>query len=59
MGADKGYDSAAFVAGTRACGVTPHVAQNIYARKATKAIDDRTTRHTGYAISQVKRKLVE
>ena len=59
LGADKGYDSAAFVAGTCACGVTPHVAQNIYARKATKAIDDRTTRHTGYSISQVKRKLVE
>ena len=59
MGADKGYDSAAFVAGTRACDVTPHVAQNIHARKATSAIDDRTTRHAGYAISQVKRKLVE
>ena len=59
LGADKGYDSAAFVAGTRACGVTPHVAQNIHARKATSAIDDRTTRHAGYAISQVKRKLVE
>jgi hypothetical protein len=29
------------------------------ARKSTSAIDDRTTRHAGYAISQVKRKLVE
>ena len=59
LGADKGYDSAALVAGARACGVTPHVAQNIHARKSTSAIDDRTTRHAGYAISQVKRKLVE
>ena len=37
----------------------PHVAQNIHARKSTSAIVDRTTRHAGYAISQVKRKLVE
>jgi hypothetical protein len=59
LGADKGYDSPALVAGARACGVTPHVAQNIHARKSTSAIDDRTTRHAGYAISQVKRKLVE
>ena len=59
LGADKGYDSAAFVAGTRACGVTPHVAQNIHARKSTSAIDNRATRHAGYAMSQVKRKLVE
>ena len=59
LGADKGYDSAALVAGARACGVTPHVAQNIHARKSTSAIDERTTRHAGYAISQMKRKLVE
>lgn len=39
--------------------MTPHVAQNIHARKSTSAIDDRTTRHAGYLISQVKRKLVE
>jgi transposase len=59
VGADKGYDSAALVAGARACGVTPHVAQNLHARKFTSAIDERTTRHPGYAISQLKRKLVE
>ena len=59
LGADKGYDSAALVTGARACGVTPHVAQNIHATKSTSAIDQRTTRHAGYAISQVKRKLVE
>ena len=43
----------------RDCGVTPHVAQNVHARKSTSAVDARTTRHAGYAISQVKRKLVE
>ena len=57
LGADKGYDTAAFVAGLRARGVTPHVAQNTTHRRS--AIDGRTTRHEGYAISQRKRKLVE
>jgi hypothetical protein len=37
--------------------VTPHVAQNTTARRS--AIDRRTTRHPGYAVSQRKRKLVE
>jgi hypothetical protein len=37
--------------------VTPHVAQNTSSRAS--AIDGRTTRHPGYAISQQKRKLVE
>ena len=59
MGGDKGYDDPALVTGARACGVTPHVAQNIHANKSTSAIDARTTGHEGYAISQVKRKLVE
>lgn len=56
-GADRGYDTAAFVAGARAIGVTPHVAQNTSRRRS--AIDGRTTRHSGYAVSQVARKLVE
>lgn len=43
----------------RASRSTPHVAQNLHARKARSAIDDRTTRHEGYAISQQTRKLVE
>lgn len=51
---DKGYDTAPFVAGLRAAGVTPHVAQ-----RRTSAIDGRTTRHPGYAISQRARKRVE
>ena len=52
---DKGFDVASFVAGVRALGVTPHVAQKVVG----SAIDDRTTRHPGYAISQQKRKLIE
>jgi transposase len=59
VGADKAYDTPEFVASVRACGATPHVAQNVHATRATSAIDARTTRHAGYAISQRKRKLVE
>lgn len=59
LGADKGYDQLGFVTGVRACHTTPHVAQNIHDRRATSAVDQRTTRHLGYEISQVKRKLVE
>ena len=55
VGADKGYDSADFVAGLRAMEVTPHVAQ----KAKGSALDARTTRHEGYAVSQKKRKLVE
>jgi len=55
VGADKGYDTAGFVAGVRELGVTPHVA----AKDRFSAIDGRTTRHPGYAISQRRRKLVE
>jgi transposase len=58
VGGDKGYDTFDFVSGCRALGVTPHVAQNLK-RSGGSGIDERTTRHPGYAISQVKRKLVE
>jgi transposase len=55
LGADKGYDSADFVADLRRACVTPHVA-----RKARhSAIDGRTTRHGGYALSQKRRKKIE
>lgn len=54
VAADKNYDVKAFVAQLRDLGVTPHVAQ-----KRHSAIDGRTTRHAGYAVSQQKRKLVE
>jgi transposase len=57
LGADKGYDTRDFVAALRAQGVTPHVAQHTVHRRS--AIDGRTTRHPGYAVSQQKRKLVE
>jgi len=46
------------VTGCRALAITPHVAQNITAHRGS-AIDGRTTRHPGYAISQRGRKRVE
>lgn len=57
VGADKGYDSRAFVRAMRAQGVTPHIAQNT--GRGSSAIDGRTTRHHGYAVSQIIRKAVE
>jgi transposase len=54
---DKAYDTKDFVAEARHMNATPHVAQNNSNRKS--AIDERTTRHAGYAISQKKRKRVE
>jgi transposase len=57
LGADKGYDVAGFVEALRQLGVTPHIAQHTTHRRS--AIDGRTTRHAGYAVSQRKRKLVE
>jgi len=59
LGADKGYDTTEFVTGVRACNTTPHVTQNIHATRSTSAVDGRTTRHPGFAISQIKRKIVE
>jgi transposase len=58
VGADKGYDTAEFVDECRHMNVTPHVAQNT-ARPGGSAIDERTTRHAGYDISQKKRKRIE
>ena len=55
LGADKGYDAAEFVEKLRTMCVTPHIA----AKAKGSAIDGRTTRHAGYAVSQRKRKLVE
>lgn len=57
LGAGRGYDTRDFVAGLRARGVTPHVAQNQSHRRS--AVDGRTTRHPGYARSQRRRKRVE
>jgi transposase len=49
VGADKAYDTHDFVEQTRAMNVTPHVTQNTNGRSS--AIDGRTTRHEGYAVS--------
>ena len=63
LGADKAYDVTAFIGDLKARKVTPHVAINGsvskcgFARKT--AMDARTTRHQGYAISQVRRKRIE
>lgn len=57
LGADKGYDTRAFVRALRGRKVTPHVTQNTSGRRS--AIDGRTTRHAGYAVSQRVRKRVE
>ncbi len=56
LGADKGYDTHALVADLRQRQVTPHVTKNTSGRRS--AIDQRTTRHVGYAISQCVRKRV-
>jgi hypothetical protein len=60
--ADKAYDVTAFVAALRARRVTPHIAIDGHVRKSGKprktAIDRRTTRHPGYALSQRLRKLL-
>ena len=54
LGADKAYDTAAFVRELRDHRVTPHVAQ-----KPATAIDRRTSRHPGYVLSQQRRKRIE
>jgi len=54
---DKNFDIPAWVAAVRRMGITPHVAQHTTRRRS--AIDGRTTRHPGYALSQRKRKLIE
>jgi len=51
---DKAYDRRAWVETARAIGVVPHVAQ-----ASRSAIDGRTTRHPGYALSQRHRKRIE
>jgi hypothetical protein len=57
LGADKAYDTEDFVNELRSMKVTPHVAQNTSGRSS--AIDGRTTRHVGYAVSQRIRKRIE
>jgi transposase len=57
VGGDKNFDTAGFVTAMRKLRVTPHVAQNTTNRRS--AIDCRTTRHPGYAVSQRIRKRIE
>ena len=57
LGGDKGFDTQDFVAELREINVTPHVARNVSGRRS--AIDGRTTRHAGYAISLRIRKRIE
>lgn len=62
-GEDKAYDTADHVANLRASNVTPHVTQNNSVTKTGKnrqsAIDERTTRHEGYGMSQSRRAMIE
>jgi transposase len=57
LGADKGYDARDFIAELRHMEITPHIAQNDTNRQS--AVDERTTRHAGYQVSQKKRKRIE
>jgi transposase len=57
VGADKAYDAEDFVNELKSMNVRAHVAQNTNRRRS--AIDGRTTRHAGYAMSQRIRKRIE
>lgn len=63
VGEDKAYDTADHVANLRDADVTPHVTQNNgetkTGRRRRSAIDGRTTRHPGYAMSQTRRAMIE
>ena len=63
LAADKAYDVAAFVGDLRARNITPHIAIDgnvrVNGRPRRTAIDKRTTRHPGYAVSQRLRKRIE
>jgi transposase len=57
LGADKGYHQKGFVAYLRSKKIAPHIA--LIKNRRTPGLDGRTTHHTGYAVSQKKRKRVE
>jgi transposase len=63
LGADKAYDVTAFAEDLRKRKVTPHIAINGAVSKhgvvRKTAVDGRTTRHAGYAVSQILRKRIE
>lgn len=55
LGADKGYDVASHQQALKALGIKPHTA----AKDKGSAVDGRTRRGKGYALSLVKRKRIE
>ena len=63
LGADKLFDASPFVSDLKARAITPHIAINGSVSKLGKvrktAVDGRTTRHPGYAVSQRIRKRIE
>lgn len=63
VGGDKGFDVTSFVESLRARKITPHIAIDAHltvtGKRRKTAIDQRTTRHPGYAISQLIRRRVE
>jgi IS5 family transposase len=59
VGADKNYDTFGFAEAMRELNVTPHVTQNTTKKGRRSSIDGRTTRHSGYAVSQKFRKRIE
>jgi transposase len=63
LGADKAYDVAAFVHALRSRSVSPHIAIDGHLSTTGKrrgtAVDGRTTRHAGYAVSGRCRKRIE
>jgi hypothetical protein len=63
VGADKAYDVADFVTALRRRAVSAHIAIDCRLSKTGKpratAIDRRTTRHSGYVVSQRCRKRIE
>lgn len=58
VGADKLYDTDDFVSQCRALKITPHVACNDN-RSGGSTLDERTTRHAGYSVSQRLRQRIE
>jgi transposase len=59
VGADRNYDTFGFAEAMREMNVTPHVTQNTTKKGRRSSIDGRTTRHSGYAVSQKFRKRIE
>lgn len=59
VGADAGYDTQDFIDCMRTLIITPHVSQYPTTDRRSSAIDERTTHHAGYQVSQKKRKRIE